>query len=272
MCKERKSTQSSGIRMFNALEFSYFQNKKSNRRMKYVKGESILPTSFATPPPSCSKDESLSSMIWAYISLLFLSLIGLFLVHQHIQVVREATNLREVVRKVVNTLDIMDDRIAEVEADINIVIDGIEEEVYDTSSESTSHVENRILSGDVNTEDSGKSPRPWWRRSGSNKFIPVHVTSLAPDTTYPAPASSSYRARKASYPAPRSIYGVKNTTYRAPHPHTSYRARNVNAPAPDPDRVLGNLWVAEYASKSQNGRVYSKFNQTKSDDDDWKDW
>ena len=245
--------------------------------MKYVKGESILPTSFATPPPS-SKDKSLSSMIWAYISLLFLSLIGLFLVHQHIQVVREATNLREVVRKVVNTLDIMDDRIAEVEADINIVIDGIEEEVYDTSSESTSHVENRILSGDVNTEDSGKSPRPWWRRSGSNKFIPVNVTS-PPDTTYlapanssyPAPAISSYRARKASYPAPRSIYGVKNTTYRAPHPHTSYRARNVNAPAPDPDRLLGNLWVAEYASKSENGQVYSKFNQTKSDDD-WNDW
>merc|ERR1712025_1295734 len=158
-------------------------------------------------------------------------------------------------RKVVNTLDIMDDRIAEVEADINIVIDGIEEEVYDTRSESTSHVENRILSGDVNTEDLGKSPRSG---SNSNIIIPVHITSPAPgpDTIYPAPASSSYRARKASYPAPRSNYHA---------PHISYPARNITFPAPDLDKVQSSLWVAEYASNAENGRVNRKFNQTKSD-------
>ena len=71
------------------------------------------------PPPavttliSSSKEKPIKSTSWVCIIMLFLSLIGLHLVHQHIQVIQEASDMR----KVVDTLDIRDNRIAKAEVE-----------------------------------------------------------------------------------------------------------------------------------------------------------
>ena len=73
-----------------------------------------LPPPAVTTVISSSKEKSIKSTSWVCINMLFLSLLGLHLVHQHIQVIQEVSDMQEVMRKVVNTLDIRDNRIVQV--------------------------------------------------------------------------------------------------------------------------------------------------------------
>ena len=81
--------------------------------------EDVVAESLPPPTVSGSKEKSVRSGLWVYITLLLFFLMGLYHVQHHIQVIPEAgaLDMQEVMRKVVNTLDIMNNRIAQVEVE-----------------------------------------------------------------------------------------------------------------------------------------------------------
>merc|ERR1719315_859138 len=174
----------------------YKRIKTQSFKMKNGKVESLLPTTVPNSTSS-SRKRAFISIPLVIISFLLLSLIGMFLVHEHINVV--------------NTLDIMKNRLGELEDGIltvNDVIDELEEYYDDDSTEPTSngyseeHIKidengdfeilfnenevgsgedydendwNKILFNDVSTEDSDLLSQP-------NETILSLVNSAAPDT------------------------------------------------------------------------------------------
>merc|ERR1719315_927424 len=105
----------------------YKRIKTQSFKMKNGKVESLLPTTVPNSTSS-SRKRAFLSIPWVIISFLLLSLIGMFLVHEHINVV--------------NSLDIMKNRLGELEDGIltvNDVIDELEEYYDDYSTEPTSN-------------------------------------------------------------------------------------------------------------------------------------
>ena len=103
--------------------------------MKDTKTEAILPTHIATSSPS--KGRSNTSTLCVSISLLFLSVVGLLLVHQNIQLDGRVRCMKNVVGKVVMVLNMMNNKVAEVEMDVEILRDDMEMELYDETSTPT---------------------------------------------------------------------------------------------------------------------------------------
>eukprot|EP00092_Neocalanus_flemingeri_P034198 GFUD01037194.1.p1 GENE.GFUD01037194.1~~GFUD01037194.1.p1 ORF type:complete len:201 (-),score=74.24 GFUD01037194.1:62-613(-) len=90
-----------------------------------TKGEAILPTHISTSPKV--KGRSSSSTLCVSISLLLLSVVGLALVHQNIQLDRQSRCLRFVVGRMVVIMGRMDSKIAEVEMDVEMFMEAQEE-------------------------------------------------------------------------------------------------------------------------------------------------
>ena len=80
--------------------------------------EDVVAESLPLPTVSSSKEKSVRSGLWVYITMLLFFLMGLYHVEHHIQVIPEAGALdMQDMRKVVNTLDIMNNMIAQVEVE-----------------------------------------------------------------------------------------------------------------------------------------------------------
>jgi len=103
--------------------------------MKETKAEAILPMHVATT--STSKGRSNTSTLCVSISLLFLSMVGLLLVHQNIQLDGQVRCMKDTVGKVVMVLSMMNNKVAEVEMDMEVLRDDMEIELYDEMSTTT---------------------------------------------------------------------------------------------------------------------------------------
>eukprot|EP00092_Neocalanus_flemingeri_P094680 GFUD01120408.1.p1 GENE.GFUD01120408.1~~GFUD01120408.1.p1 ORF type:complete len:203 (-),score=67.33 GFUD01120408.1:71-631(-) len=90
-----------------------------------TKGEAILPTHISTSHKV--RGRSSSSTLCVSISLLLLSVVGLALVHQNIQLDRQSRCLRFVVGRMVVIMGRMDSKIAKVEMDVEMFMDAQEE-------------------------------------------------------------------------------------------------------------------------------------------------
>eukprot|EP00092_Neocalanus_flemingeri_P057007 GFUD01067647.1.p1 GENE.GFUD01067647.1~~GFUD01067647.1.p1 ORF type:complete len:175 (+),score=70.09 GFUD01067647.1:50-574(+) len=88
-------------------------------------GETILPTHIFTSPKV--KVRSSSSTLCVSISLLLLSVVGLALVYQNIQLDRQSRCLRFVVGRMVVIMGRMDSKIAEVEMDVEMFMEDQQE-------------------------------------------------------------------------------------------------------------------------------------------------
>eukprot|EP00092_Neocalanus_flemingeri_P002722 GFUD01002915.1.p1 GENE.GFUD01002915.1~~GFUD01002915.1.p1 ORF type:complete len:219 (-),score=84.73 GFUD01002915.1:62-667(-) len=99
---------------------------ESQMTMKVAtKGEAILPTHISTSPKV--KVRSSSSTLCVSMSLLLLSVVGLALVYQNIQLDRQSRCLRFVVGRMVVIMGRMDSKIAEVEMDVEMFMEDQEE-------------------------------------------------------------------------------------------------------------------------------------------------
>eukprot|EP00092_Neocalanus_flemingeri_P070294 GFUD01086266.1.p1 GENE.GFUD01086266.1~~GFUD01086266.1.p1 ORF type:complete len:186 (-),score=67.92 GFUD01086266.1:71-628(-) len=92
-----------------------------------TKGEAILPTHISTSPKVKVKVRSSSSTLCVSMSLLLLSVVGLALVYQNIQLDRQTRCLRLVVGRMVVIMGRMDSKIAEVEMDVEMFMEDQEE-------------------------------------------------------------------------------------------------------------------------------------------------
>ena len=80
--------------------------------------EDVIAESLPPSTVSRSKEKSVRPTLWVCITMLFLSLIGLYLVHQYIQAIHEVSDLQtKVMRKAVNTPNIINNRIDQIEVE-----------------------------------------------------------------------------------------------------------------------------------------------------------
>jgi len=138
--------------------------------MKDTKADSLLPTVVVTKSLP-SKGKSITSTLCLSSSLFFLTAVGLLLVHQNIQLGMQVRNMKDVLGKVVMVLNIMNNRVAEVEMDIVLIKEDVEIELYD---EETSTVSPEYLEDLINIEENEKDESINFKKRDEEKVIEMN--------------------------------------------------------------------------------------------------
>jgi len=124
---------------------------------KLTPGETILPTVINNASNPRARSKPMASKLCVSVSLIPLFLIGFLLLQQQIQlvVVREEKAMKGTVMNMANVLRIMNNRIAQVEAGIESIIEDTDaEEYYETGKEQ--NFDDAYFNPSIITNESGK--------------------------------------------------------------------------------------------------------------------